>query len=199
MRNVENQDEIRRLIRSARRDVSGNARNRWSAEICRRIAETDMFQAAKHVAGFLAFDGEADPIGLMAEAYEQGKKVYVPIILGRTKPLRFAAWSPHSKLSPNRFGILEPGDSDSNWIDSQDLDFVITPLVAFDKSCNRIGVGGGYYDRSFAFLSEETIEASQVKLVGFAFEMQKVDEIKGNDWDIPLVAVATESHFYQND
>jgi 5-formyltetrahydrofolate cyclo-ligase len=76
------------------------------------------------------------------------------------------------------------------------LDFVITPLVAFDDSCNRIGVGGGFYDRTFEFLKHSESDVSQVALVGFAFELQRVDVIQINDWDVPLVAVATESGVY---
>ncbi len=194
MRNARNQGEIRNRVRAARREVSEHLRRRWSNEISRRIATTDWFLASKKVAGFLAFDGEADPVDLMTEAFDAGKHVYVPMIVGKTLPLRFAPWSPTVGMKPNRFGILEPEVADSQLIEARELDFVITPLVAFDKSCHRIGVGGGFYDRSFAFLREGI---SGARLVGFAFELQQVDEIKRNHWDVPLAAVATEVCLYQ--
>ena len=146
------------------------------------------------MAGFLAFDGEADPLGLMTQAVKVGKQVYVPIIVGKAKPLAFAAWSPTSGMKPNRFGILEPDVPESEWIEAHELELVIMPLVAFDESCHRIGVGGGFYDRSFAFLRESDRDAT---LVGFAFELQKVSTIATNKWDVHLNAIATESRFYE--
>ena len=198
MRNAEHHDEIRERVRAARRRVSEHSRIRWSAGICERVAELALFQASKKVAGFLAFDGEADPIALMTEAFHAGKQVYVPAIVGKSKPLKFAPWSPTVSLERNQFGILEPVVSELERIEARDLDFVITPLVAFDKSCNRIGVGGGFYDRSFAFLIDEASKFPHVSLVGFAFELQKVDQIEGCNWDVPLAAVATESYLYRN-
>jgi 5-formyltetrahydrofolate cyclo-ligase len=196
MRNAENHNEIRGRIRAARRGVAEETRERWSAAICERVAETNWFLETNKIAGFLAFDGEADPIGLMTAAFDAGKQVYVPIILGKSKPLKFAPWSPTVGLKPNRFDILEPNVSESEWIEARDLELVITPLVAFDDSCHRIGVGGGYYDRSFGFLIDDVFEATQVSLVGFAFELQKVELIKGSKWDVPLAAVATETLLY---
>ena len=130
----------------------------------------------------------------MVQAIDQGKQVYVPTIIDKGEPLMFVPWSENCELEENRYGIFEPVVPQSEWIEAGQLDFVITPLVAFDESCNRIGVGGGFYDRSFSFLndSKNNSEESNVQLVGFAFELQKVKSIKTNDWDIPLSAVATE-------
>lgn len=160
------------------------------------LANLDDFKFAKHVAAYLAFDGEADPMELMVGAVEQDKKVYLPIIVGKSKPLSFAPWTPTTKMIRNRFDILEPDVDRSEWVAADQLDFVINPLVAFDENCNRIGVGGGYYDRTFAFLNEPETERS-VKLVGFAFELQKLDSIEPQSWDVRLDAVVTESNLYR--
>ena len=188
-------DEIRRKIRAARRAVSQQSRAEWSGEQCRRVAELSSFQQAEQVAGFLAFDGESDPLALMTTAVEQGKQVFVPIIVAKAQPLLFAPWNPDSKLKPNRFGILEPDVSKTERIPASQLDFVITPLVAFDEACNRIGVGGGFYDRSFAFLKESKC-SNPICMVGFAFELQKVGAIKQRRWDVRLNEIVTESSRY---
>jgi len=195
MRNAENCEEIRQRIRNARRGVSEQTRARWSAKICRRVTGLDLFQEAKRIAGFLAFDGEADPLELMKLAVERGQQIFVPIIVGKSKPLLFAPWNPNIAMKPNRFGILEPDVAKSEWIAADELDFVITPLVAFDESCNRIGVGGGFYDRSFCFMNESK-SPIRVHLIGFAFELQKVHAIKAQPWDVPLAGVITESARY---
>jgi len=188
--------EIRIRTRAARRSVDPQIRKEDSSRICKLLANLDDFKFAKHVAAYLAFDGEADPMELMVGAVEQDKKVYLPIIVGKSKPLSFAPWTPTTKMIRNRFDILEPDVDRSEWVAADQLDFVINPLVAFDENCNRIGVGGGYYDRTFAFLNEPETERS-VKLVGFAFELQKLDSIEPQSWDVRLDAVVTESNLYR--
>ncbi len=193
--NLEDRTEIRRQIREQRRGVSDEIRARSSAEICQSFFQLESFRNSKRIAGFLAFDGEADPLELMKKAVEQGQQVFVPIIVARSQPLLFAPWHPGIEMKPNRFGIAEPAVPRSEWLNASDLDFVITPLVAFDESCNRIGVGGGYYDRTFSYLSESR-SAADITLVGFAFELQKVAAIESQPWDVPLAEVITESARY---
>lgn len=185
--------EIRKQIRTARRQIQDDDRVAWQQAISKRFAELPDYKAAKKVAGFLAFDGEADPIELMTSAVESGKQVFVPIIIAKKQPLKFAAWRPDAAMKPNRFGILEPDVPESEFIDGNKLEFVITPLVAFDESCNRIGVGGGFYDRTFEFAANER---ESVRLFGFAFEVQKLDSIKSNTWDVTLDGIATQTKLY---
>ena len=99
-------------------------------------------------------------------------------------------------MKKNRFNILEPLVDPSEFISADQLDFVVTPLVGFDERCNRIGVGGGFYDRTYAFLNEPG-QIKTVQLFGFAFELQKLPTIQPQEWDIRLDAVVTESHIYR--
>ena len=107
----------------------------------------------------------------------------------RTKTLLFGRWSPKDTLVPNRFGIPQP--SSSNPVRAQDLEVIIAPLVAFDKRGNRLGTGGGYYDRSLSFLLESK-RPTKPWLIGFAFGMQQLDQLPTQSWDVPLDAVVTE-------
>jgi len=188
--------EIRNQIRAQRRAVDPQTRASNSSKICGWFWKLDAFQSAEHVAAYLAFDGEADPMELMTSAFEQGKQVYLPVIVGKTKPLSFAPWTPSTTMVKNRFNILEPDVDPSKRIPADRLDFVVNPLVGFDEQCNRIGVGGGYYDRTFAFLNEPD-RARTVQLVGFAFEIQKLTSIQPQSWDVRLDAVVTESCVYR--
>ena len=190
-------NELRKQIRSARRAVDPQTRKQHNSNICRRISELDSYQAATHIAAYLAFDGEADPMELMLSAVDQGKQVYLPIIVEKTKPLAFAPWTPFTTMEKNRFNILEPQVDPTELISADQLDFVVTPLVAFDEQCNRIGVGGGFYDRTFAFRNEPK-HAKPVELVGFAFELQKLPAIQPQAWDVRLDAVVTESNVYRS-
>jgi 5-formyltetrahydrofolate cyclo-ligase len=163
--------------------------------MCDRVLELESFQRSMKVAGFLAFDGESDPRSLMMNAIGQGKQVYIPTIVAKAQPLMFVPWTESCQLAQNPFGILEPVVPESEWIEAKELEFVITPLVAFDETCNRIGVGGGFYDRSFAFRNDDS-NVRIVHLCGFAFELQKIGAIQPQGWDVPLDNVATESRLY---
>lgn len=188
--------ELRKNIRSARRAVGPQLRQQHSSTICQRISELDSYQAATRIAAYLAFDGEADPMELMVAAVDQGKQVFLPVIVGKSKPLAFAPWTPATPMEKNRFNILEPQVDQADWISADQLDYVVNPLVGFDEHRNRIGVGGGFYDRTFAFLNEPA-QSKSVQLVGFAFELQKIPSIQPQEWDIRLDAVVTESNVYR--
>jgi 5-formyltetrahydrofolate cyclo-ligase len=192
----------RATIRQRRREISDDVRKTATQRIVNSMAQLKFFQTARKVAGFLAFDGEADPMALMTLAHQQQKQVYVPIIIAKREPLKFCPWQPDVPMKINPFGIEEPDVDSALWISADQLDFVICPLVAFDQRCHRMGVGAGYYDRSFVFLNDfdqnhpRHVERPTV-LAGFAFEMQRVTEIKPQPWDVALDWVVSERQLYR--
>ena len=192
--------ELRNSIRSARKSVADPLRKQWNEQIAAHLFETNEYQVSHRIAGFLAFDGEADPKCVMNQAIEDGKQVFVPLMQGMTEPLLFIEWFPDIQLRLNRFGIEEPVPSESSIVPATSLELVITPLVAFDAVCNRIGVGGGFYDRTFEFLNPENEHfnhSSGTAMIGFAFELQKLDRIHAKSWDVGLAGVATEAGVYR--
>ena len=78
---------------------------------------------------------------------------------------------------------------------ARQLDVVIAPLVAFDESLNRLGMGGGYYDRTFAFRKRARVLRRPV-LIGVAYSFQRVDRLQPENWDVPLDVVITEKESY---
>ena len=124
---------------------------------------------------------------LIEHAVTAGKRVFFPILDHQS--LKFARWTEQTCLQKNRFGIDEPIDSET--IPTKQLDLVLAPLVAFDQQGTRLGMGGGYYDRTFAFLAECARPAG-LKLVGVAYEFQRAILPEPRSWDIPLDAVVTE-------
>jgi 5-formyltetrahydrofolate cyclo-ligase len=104
--------------------------------------------------------------------------------------LRFRDTLPETELAKNNLGLWEPVSG--TLIDASRLDVVVTPLVAFDRQRNRIGMGGGYFDRTFAFLGDRQ-HWLRPKLIGVAFECQRVNNIAPNPWDVPVFRVYTES------
>ena len=150
---------------------------------------------------YLANDGEIDPADAMKSCWQhikrdkQPKQFYVPLLPNGHDPsdktLRFAEITAQTKFANNRFGIAEPVDAPL--IDARKLDLVLLPLVGFDIRGNRIGMGGGFYDATFA--ANRTGNTAP-QLVGLAHDCQCVDAITADNWDIAISAVVTDKRIY---
>ena len=131
---------------------------------------------------------EVDPRGIIARAWRANKRVFCPVVT-RHGEMVFRNLLVDSVLERGSFGIWEPVAGAT--IAPRDLDVVVTPLVAFDNQRHRIGMGGGYYDRCFAFLRRRQYWI-RPKLFGVAFDCQEVEKIQPNPWDIRLYRVFRE-------
>jgi 5-formyltetrahydrofolate cyclo-ligase len=99
-----------------------------------------------------------------------------------------------TKLKKNHFGIFEPDFRNTACMPANRLSLVLLPLVAFDTYGNRMGMGGGYYDRAFEF-KRNTLRNSP-KLIGLAHELQKQAQLLTEPWDIPLFSIVTDQRSY---
>ncbi len=180
---------LRIKCRQARADLTDATREKAEAHICDIVTRAGYFRRSRIVGCYLPSDEEVDTWPIIARAFSMGKQVYAPV-LRKNGLMGFREFNANSSLSPNQFGLLEPREG--KFIDPHRLDIVITPLVAFDVSGNRIGMGGGYFDRCFAFLKTRKIWLHP-KLIGVAFDCQRVKEISPNPWDIGLFRVITEA------
>jgi 5-formyltetrahydrofolate cyclo-ligase len=188
-------NDVRRDMRARRRALSAHERARLSQAAARQFARHRLFHAARHVAGYLPNDGELDATPLMEAAWRMGKQVYLPVLSNfHGDHLLFAPYWPTTPLVSNRFGIPEPIAALRHCIPLARLDLVLTPLVAFDGEGNRLGMGGGFYDRSFAFLRRRR-QWHKPRLVGMAFGFQQAAALQRQHWDVPLQGVVTEQGF----
>lgn len=187
---------LRKQMRARRRALSVAERHTCARQLVRRVTALKVFSHAHHIAAYLAVDGEMDPAPLLERAWELSKQVYLPVLAGiPAVHLLFAPYHRHSAMQPNRFGILEPVVPAGELLPPQRLDLVLTPLVAFDSSGTRLGMGGGFYDRSFAFRNNPA-HLPRPLLLGLAYEWQKLAELPRQDWDIPLDGIVTEQAVY---
>jgi 5-formyltetrahydrofolate cyclo-ligase len=174
-------------MRARRRAIPGAVRAQADQAIHTHIRSLPVYRRARRVALFLAFDGEPSLTPLVEAARRHRKQLYVPVLRGMT--MTFAELVPGTTLAANFFGIMEP--KVGRRIDARKLDLVLTPLVAFDDRGVRIGVGRGYYDRAFKFLLHRT-HWRRPKLLGVAYELQRVAALTPSSWDVPLWGVVTE-------
>ena len=189
-------DQIRRRMRGARRALDVGELVARSQQLAARVADHQMFLRARRIACYLAVNGEMDPDPLLNHALAMGREVYLPVLVPyRHNRLWFAPYDHDTRLTPNRFGILEPQVSVRRLINPRVLDLVLMPLVAFDAQCNRLGMGGGYYDRTFGFLRHRR-HWKKPRLLGVAYDFQRVPHLTQQSWDVPLDAVATDAALY---
>lgn len=183
---------IRRAIREERRTLPAGEHRSYSEQICQHIAKSPQFRRAQRIALYLPNDGEIDLQPLISEAWSRNKSCYLPVLMPfNENRLWFAPLEPGERMVRNRFGILEP---DRNWyhmVKLWSIDLILMPLVAFDNRGNRMGMGGGFYDRSFAYLRQRR-SWRKPHLLGTGFELQRVEELPHQPWDIPLHSVVTE-------
>jgi 5-formyltetrahydrofolate cyclo-ligase len=181
---------LRTRIRQQRRALTAQEARQHAARLAEHAVHHPLLRQRQHIAAYLAHDGEIDPAPLLQRLREQGKSIYLPVLMPfEHGKLWFAHYRPGDTLVANRFGIPEPARL--RLVAPRNLDLVLTPLIAFDDAGHRIGMGGGYYDRSFAFLHNRN-HWRRPLLLGLAYEFQHLSNITPRSWDVPLDGIATE-------
>lgn len=184
---------LRQKLRTQRRALDDYKHLHLSQSAVRHLLRHRVFRSARHVACYLPNDGELDITALIDQAWAMGKTIYLPVLSPiHRNHLHFLPFRPDDELVCNRFGIPEPVVRSRRMVDLKRLDLVLTPLVGFDSRGNRLGMGGGFYDRSFAFLRRRR-HWFKPGLLGVAYDFQEVKKLECNNWDIPLHGVATET------
>lgn len=188
------QDLLRQSLRARRRALSAAERQEAALTVAQQLVDEPDFADVATLAGYWACQGELDPAPLLERAWSRGKQIYLPVLAGEA--LQFAPYQCDTLLRRNRFNIPEPEVSPAEWRLPSDLDWVLTPLVAFDAAGTRLGVGGGFYDRSFAFLLDPDWQGHRPRLIGLAYEFQRVETLIRQPWDVPLDMAVTGKNRY---
>ena len=192
---MSNRKQLRKDLREKRRALTLHQQHQHAQSVAHLINRHTLFLNAKRIACYLAEDGEIDPEYIIEKAWQCKKEVFLPILPPTGKSLFFAPFTQTTPLKKNRFGILEPDVSATKWLRARQLNLILLPLVGFDERGNRLGMGGGYYDRSLAFTRHRK-QWHSPHLIGLAHDLQKVDRLECADWDVPLNKVATEKKVY---
>jgi len=189
---------LRSKIRAQRRALSPLQQKRACQALGKQLERSLTLLKAKHIALYFGSDSEICPVHLIPHLLKRKKCLYMPVLHPFKKShLVFCRITPNTKLKKNRFDIPEPSFKHSSGISAKHLSLVLLPLVAFDEAGNRMGMGGGYYDRAFEFKRKSNRHSP--RLIGLAHELQLQKSIPTEDWDIPLFAIFTDKKTYYTD
>ncbi|WP_110069150.1 5-formyltetrahydrofolate cyclo-ligase [Halomonas sp. A11-A] len=186
---------LRRELRRRRRALPPAQRQAASQRLCRLLRRLPEVQRARRVALYLPNDGEIDPTPLIGWLRRRGARVHLPVLrpLSRNR-LWFVHYHPDTPMATNRYGIPEPetrhGAHRARRLPAWALDLILLPLVGFDEEGQRMGMGGGFYDRSLAFTRRP---GPRPRLIGLAHECQRVASLPVEPWDVPLDAIVSDA------
>jgi len=194
---MNNRQVLRKQIRAKRNALSKTQQQAFAEKLVSTVAKSGKLAQANRIAIYLTNDGELDTSPLIQWCWQQGIKTALPLVHPFAKGhLLFMDYHQGTQLADNQYGIPEPRLKKDDIVLLQDIDIVFTPLVAFDLSGARLGMGGGYYDRTLATWFEAKKKGTILPYaypIGIAHNCQQVDKIDSETWDVPLPEIITPS------
>ncbi|WP_302998158.1 5-formyltetrahydrofolate cyclo-ligase [uncultured Haemophilus sp.] len=175
-------NQLRQQIRKTRANLTALQQQQAEDSITQQALALIEERNAQHIALYISFDGEISTEKLIKILWTQGKQVYLPVLHPfNPNHLLFLRYLPDTPMLKNKFGIWEPKLNVQNVLPLDELDILFTPLVAFDKQGNRLGMGGGFYDRTL-----QHWQKSSFIPVGLAHQCQQAEQLPTEAWDVPL-------------
>lgn len=185
--------DIRTHVRHLRRALTTEQQQQAAEQVAERALNFAPIQQAKKIALFLSFDGELNTRPLIANLWQRKQEVYLPVLHPFSRgQLLFFRYDSTTTLTPNRLRIPEPPLDIRNLATLSELDVMMVPLVAFDSEGQRLGMGGGFYDRTL-----QNWQQHGFLPVGLAHDCQQVDALPVAEWDVPLQAIVTPSKLWE--
>lgn len=186
--------QIRQQVRKARQQLSAEAQNQAAEALVQQAQQFSGLLQAQHIALYLSNDGELDTTPLLQYLQQQGKNLYLPVLHPFTTGyLLFQRYDAKTPMHLNQFGISEPKPDVTAIMVPAQLDVILMPLVAFDAQGQRLGMGGGFYDRTLSTLPKTS---QKPLLVGLAHQCQQVETVPTEPWDVPLPLVLTPNQLW---
>ncbi len=184
---------IRHTIRQRRRLLTDEVQRSEAQRAASRALTFTPLATAQRVALFLSVDGEIDTQPLIKALWQQGRELFLPVLHPFSHgQLLFLRYTPTTALIINRFQIPEPPLDVRTVLPLAQLDALIVPLVAFDAQGQRLGMGGGFYDRTLMHWQRYNFTP-----IGYAHDCQQMGTLPAERWDIPLPAIVTPSRLWR--
>lgn len=179
---------IREEIIQKRNYLSSKIKKEYDELIFKKLIESDIYNNSKKIFTYVSFASEIDTIKFIKYALNDNKEVYVPKTDKTKKEMVAIRINSLENMDVDNWGILEPKSVDKNKI-GKNFDLILIPGLAFDRKGNRIGYGGGYYDKYLSQIKEENNK------IVLAYDFQVVDSIKNEVHDIKVNYIITNNKF----
>jgi 5-formyltetrahydrofolate cyclo-ligase len=184
-----NKNQLRRTMRRRRAELSSSQLIAAEKGLAKQARQSSRLLQAQHILSYAPFAGEISPATLVKKL--ACRTVHLPRITNfRLSQMRFYCADTVDRF--NKYGIQEPSAIGSPW-PANSFDVLLVPLIAFDRSGTRIGMGAGYYDRALEALSYQT--STKPYLIGLAHSFQEINSLEREPWDVPLDAILTDREF----
>jgi 5-formyltetrahydrofolate cyclo-ligase len=184
---------LRDYYKAQRRNATAPQRMQAAESIAQQLLALSEWSSAQYVAGYWATQGEL-PLHIVQMRVQT--QIWCLPVVQANKALKFAPWRSGDPLVSNQYGIPEPDISPTSTLDATDISIILLPLLAYTRSGTRLGMGGGYYDRSFAF---RHAQPAPPLLIGIAYANQEAPSLPNNDWDIKLDMLVNENELIRFD
>ncbi|MDB1933876.1 MAG: 5-formyltetrahydrofolate cyclo-ligase [Clostridium sp.] len=194
MKKIMNKEEkkvLRNKILEIRDSLNNNEKELIDNKIFNELINTDLYKRSINIFIYISFSNEINTRNIIEKAFKDKKNVFIPKVYKDDKLMKAIKLNSIDELKKNSMGILEPID-DSNYIEKENIDLIVVPGVVFDKECNRIGYGGGYYDR---YLKDIKSKKNKIAL---AYDLQIVDKIESEVHDIKVDYIITNTRALKN-
>jgi 5-formyltetrahydrofolate cyclo-ligase len=186
-----NKHQLRRAMRRHRASLSNSQLIAAQNSLANQARKSNRLLQAQYILSYAPFAGEISPAKLVDSL--ACATVHLPRITNfRLSQMRF--YSADNVDTMNKYGIEEPRAIGAPW-PANHFDLLLVPLVAFDRSGTRLGMGAGYYDRALEALSYQT--STKPYLIGLAHHFQEVNSLAREPWDVPLDAILTDRELIQ--
>ena len=183
---------LREKLLKARDSIPAELKSVKESEIETRLFSLDDFKHAKTILMYVSFRSEVATRTCINSIIKLGKKLVLPLVDTRHKVLKLYEVKSTDELKPGYMGILEPGILRYRRCSLKEVDIVIIPGTGFDPGGNRLGYGGGYYDKLLSMESRELAEVNHITTIALAFEEQIGEEIPSEPHDIKVDMIVTD-------
>jgi len=191
MQAQQRQQQVRQQLRQQRQTLSLTQREQAGAQVAQRLQALAEFQQATMIASYASFDAELPTCAIHQQLVPPKRlalPVLHPVVAGQ---LLFLEITEATVWQHNRYGINEPELRADHIVPLSQLQIMLVPLVGFDRNGQRLGMGGGYYDRTLA--AYYSGQLPQLLTIGLGYDFQQLEALPQQPWDVPLKLVITPS------
>lgn len=177
---------MRANINQQRRQLPAERIHAASVAVFDRVLQHPFLQQPRVIGSYMSFRGEIDTQRLNEALLKAHHTMCLPVIVPEQKGMmNFYTYKEQSELVANSFNILEPVPHEETYTSPEVIEVLLVPLVGFNLEGDRLGMGGGYYDRMLKKISCTTL------CIGLAYDFQQIDNLVRHNWDMPLDEIIT--------